>query len=194
VSALRKILATLLVLGAAGGSVGFATYAGFDASTTAPGNEFETGTVAISDNDVGGAVIGLPAGSRPAASDSGCVTVTYEGSLAATVRLYAAVTSSGTSLAPYLTMTVTRGSGGTPSDCTGFANDNADYGYGSNGIVFQGKLSAFPTTYASGIANPPAGWITDEDHTFKFDISLDNNPAAQGLDATSEFFWEARSQ
>jgi len=194
VNALRKLLATLLVLGAAGGAAGFATYATFDASTTAAGNEFETGTVAISDNDMGGAVIGLPAGSRPTDSDAGCVTVTYEGSLPATVRLYATVTASGPSLAPHLTTTVTRGSGGTPSDCSGFTPDGVDYGYGTNGVVFQGKLSAFPASYASGIANPPAAWTTGESHTFRFDVSLDNDQAAQGLDAESEFFWEARSQ
>lgn len=190
---MRKILLSLVVLGAAGAAVGFATYGQFGSTTSNSGNEFQAGTVVISDNDLGNALITLPATSRPGATDSGCVTVSYDGTLTSTVRLYANVTSAGSSLAPYLSMTVTKGAGGTPSDCTGFGDDGSDYGYGANGIVFQGKLSDFPTSYAASAATSTT-WTNGEDHVYRFDVTLDDNASAQGLNATAEFFWEAQNQ
>ena len=191
----RKLLATAVVLGVMGVAVGAATYAAFGGTTFNSTNAITAGTVVIGDNDVNGAVLGLPAGSKPGDSDIGCLKVSYTGSLPATVRMYSTVTSTGTSLAPYLSVTVTRGQETTPdvANCGTFDADDADYGHGLNGIVFQGKLSDFPSSYAAGEIDPDT-WTGTSSHSYKFAVSLDDNAAAQGLNASAEFLFEARPQ
>jgi hypothetical protein len=110
--------------------------------------------------------------------------------------LYATVSGA---LAPYLTLTVTRGTDSAPSfsSCANFTADATDYIGQGAGVVYQGSLSGYPTDYASGIVDPkpatPETWTTGEAHSYRFNISLDNNLAAQGLSATAAFTWEARN-
>ena len=126
-----------------------------------------------------------------------CIKVTMSGSRDSTVRLYASVSGS---LAPYVNVTVTRGTDASPSfsSCASFSADATDYLGSGAGVVYSGLLSAYPASYASGIVDPkaatPETWSQNESHSYRFAITLANNAAAQGLSASATFTWEARNQ
>lgn len=191
----RRVLRSLVVLGIVACCVATGTFAAFSAKTSSAANTLAAGTVTIADNDAGAAVVALPAAS-PGQSSTGCISVTYSGSLDAGVRLYAALTGS---LAPYLTLTVTRGTQPAPafSSCTGFTADATNYIGAGAGVVYSGALSGFPTSYAAGIVDPlpgsPETWTTGETHAYRFVVTLANNNAAQGLTQSAAFTWEARN-
>ncbi len=190
------LLVTALTLALVVSLVGGVTYAGFTASTANSGNSFSSATVAIEDNDEGVRMLSL-SDALPGDMDTSCISLTYTGSLASTVRLYAAVSGA---LAPYLTLTVMRGTDPDPvfGSCATFSPDETDYTGGGPGVVFAGLLSEFPGTYSSGIVDATAGspesWTTSESHAYKFVVSLNNDTAARGLSSTVSFTWEARNE
>jgi predicted ribosomally synthesized peptide with SipW-like signal peptide len=192
----RKILVTLLVVMAVGTIAGPATYSAFSSTTTSSGNLFTAGTVNITDNDGSTALLSL-SNARPNDSDTGCINITYTGTLDSTVRLHANVSGP---LAQYLSLTVTRGIDSTPSfdNCGGFAADATDYIGAGNGVIYSGSLSAFPSSYAAGLVDPVAGspetWSNPESHSYRFTITLQDVEAAQGLSGSASFTWEARNQ
>jgi hypothetical protein len=192
----RKILATLLVVMGIGTLAGPATYSAFSNTTESSGNLFTAGTVNITDNDGSTALLSL-SNARPSDSDSGCINVTYDGTLDSAVRVYASVSGA---LAQYLDLTVTRGTDLSPSfdSCAGFTPDAADYIGAGNGVVYSGTLSAFPASYAGGLVDPVSGspetWSKPESHSYRFTITLQDVEAAQGLSGSASFTWEARNQ
>lgn len=180
---MRLALLSALVVGLVGMVAGAGTYAAFFSTTPNSGDRFAAGTVYVSDNDAGGAVVTLTNAKPTDPAVSGCIIVTYLGSLPATGKLYASVSGS---LAPYLTLTVSEG--------TSSSAFNSCATFGSAAQVYNGALSAFPTTYATGIASTDTTWTNTETHAYKFDVFLANDPAAQGLSATATFTWEAQNQ
>jgi hypothetical protein len=191
-----EFFAALAAIAVAMSVAGHSVFAAFSKTTTSSGNAFATGTVNLGDNDGAGAMLSLTS-AAPGASDTGCIQVTYTGTLAAAVHLYAAVSGG---LASYLDLTVTRGTDSSPAfdSCAGFSADSTDYLGAGAGVIYSGTLAAYPTSYASGIvdasASAPATWNTNNAHSYKFVITLQNNSAAQGLSATATFDWEARNQ
>jgi predicted ribosomally synthesized peptide with SipW-like signal peptide len=191
----RKLLLTALILGCFAVVSGAATYSAFSSQTSSSGNSFAAGTVQLTDNDAGSAMLSL-SNAQPSASDTSCILLTYSGSLASTVRLYGTISGG---LASYLTLTVTRGTDSSPSfdSCSSFTPDGSDYIGAGNGVIYQGNLSAFPTTYAAGLVDPTSGspesWTTSETHSYSFVVTLQNDNAAQGSSATAAFTWEARN-
>lgn len=191
-----QLLAGTTAIGVAAMLAGRSVYASFESTTSVTDNRFSTGTVAIGDNDGGSAMLSLTSVS-PGASDTGCIKVTYTGSLPAAVRMYATVTGG---LGPYLDLTVWRGTDSSPSfgSCAGFTADATDYLGAGAGIVYTGTLAGFPASAATGIRDASTGapetWSTDEAHSYKFVVTLANNDAAQGLAATASFAWEATNQ
>ncbi|MBJ7519963.1 MAG: LamG domain-containing protein [Solirubrobacteraceae bacterium] len=128
-----------------------AAYAVFAVTTGNAGNSYGAGTVSLSDNDSGTALLSLSnAGTE--ATDAGCIRVASAGSLDSDVRLYGS--TSGTAR-DHLTLTVTRGTDASPSfdSCAGFTADARDYYGDGNGVIWKGKLSRFPTSYAEGKAD-----------------------------------------
>lgn len=176
-------------------SAGAGTYAAFTAVSSNTGNAISSGTVAIGDDDNAGTLMSL-SNAIPGNQTTGCVKVTYTGSLASTVRLYGTVSGL---LAPYLTLTVTRGTQASPAfpSCTGFNADATDYIGQGAGVVFSGPLSNYPSTYAAGLVDPvtasPATWTTGEARTYRFNVVLQNDPAAANKSASAGFTWEARN-
>jgi hypothetical protein len=192
----RKLLLTLLVVGMVGAVAGYGTYSAFTATTTNTGNTLAAGSVAIEDNDLDGAMLAITNG-KPNDTDVSCIKIKYTGSLGATVRLYASTLTG--SLPAHITLVVTRGTGAAAYDnCTGFTADGTNYGNGGNGIVYNGKLGNFPTTYAGGIVDPTSGspesWTNGEEHWYRFAVTVDDTNAAQGLTGTAGFTWEARNE
>jgi len=178
--------------------VGGATLAAYTADTPSSGNRIESGSVDLRDNDSDSALLSL-SGAIPGDSDSGCIKVTYQGSLPSTVRLYGS--TGGTGLDDYLTLRVTRGAYGGPDpgykSCTGFQPDATDYIGAGAGVVYDGTLKDYPDDYATAVADPPSGaatWTNGEQHVYKLEVTLQANLAAQGKTATQTFTWEARNQ
>lgn len=191
----RRVLRSLVVVGIVLACVATGTVAAFSARTSSAGNVYAAGTVTLADNDAGAAVIPLPA-AVPGQSATGCIAVTYGGTLNAGVRLYASL--SGT-LGPHLQLTVTRGTQAAPAfpSCAGFTADATNYTGAGAGVLYSGTLDAFPTTYAAGIVDPLAGspetWTPGESHVYRFVVTLANTTAAQGLTQSAGFTWEARN-
>jgi predicted ribosomally synthesized peptide with SipW-like signal peptide len=192
----RRLLLTLLILGALATLSGAATYSAFSSQTSSTGNSFAAGTVLITDNDVDTAMLSLT-NAQPGATDTSCILVTYSGSLSSTVKLYGSISGG---LAPYLTLTITRGDDPTPvfDDCVGFQPDLTDYVGAGQGVIYQGTLAAFPANYAAGLVDPVGGspetWTSPEARVYRFAVSVANDNNAQGENATASFTWEARNQ
>lgn len=192
----RKLLLSAAIVGAVASAAGVGTYSAFTATTANSGNTFAAGSVSIADDDSGTAMLSL-ANAKPGDSDTSCIRVRYTGSLASTVRMYASV--SGT-LPQYLTLTVTRGTDPTPSfdDCADFAADATDYVGAGAGVVYSGSLSAFPTSYATGLVDPVTGssesWTANEEHVYRFTVTLQDVDAAKSQTGSASFTWEARNE
>ncbi len=193
---LRRLLGSALVVGLAGLVSGAGTVAAFSSAAQVDGNAVEVGTAVIEDDDAGAAMLALT-GARPGDTAEGCILVTYTGTLDASVVLYGNVSGP---LAPFLTLTVTRGTDASPSfpSCAGFAPDAGDpLGLGP-GVLYRGPLSGYPADYASGVVDvDPTGlaetWTAGESHAYRFEVTMGADPAAQGLTASAVFAWEARN-
>jgi hypothetical protein len=186
----------LTVVAAVAGSLAAAAcaYAAFSAGSSNPGNSFSAGTVAIADNDGSGSLLSLSS-ARPGDSMTRCIRVQSQGDLDAVVHLYGTVSGA---LAPYLSLTVTRGTDTAPSypSCAAFTADASDYVGAGPGVVYSGTLAGYPSSYGAGVVDPvaasPETWTTSEAHSYLLSITLNNDPAAQGLVADASFTWEAR--
>jgi hypothetical protein len=195
----RRVLVSLIVVALAGVAVAAATYSSFSLTTANPSNSFAAGTVNIADNDAG-ATLSLPT-MAPGTSGSGCIRVTFNGSLASRVRLYGSTTGT---LATYLNLVITRGTDSSPTflSCTGFSADSTNYVGAGAGVVYSGTLASFASTYtnyANGLADVPGSpvtWNAADAHSYKFTVSLPAGApaAAQGLSSTATFNWEAQNQ
>lgn len=167
------------------------TMAALSGTTANAANSFSAGTVVLSDNDADAALLSL-VNARPGPPVSNCLQVSYTGTLTAGVRLYGTVTGA---LAPYVKVTVTRGTATAPSfgSCTGFTADTANHKGLGAGILFSGPLSTFPTTFDTGLTDPTATWTTGAKVSYRFSAEIMDTNAAQGLSSTAGFTWEARS-
>jgi hypothetical protein len=182
----KRVLIVLAVALAAGAVAGTATYAAFSSTTANGSDSFAAGTVYLTDNDSGTRMLSLT-GAKPGNSVQSCIAVTYAGTLQATVHLYAQ--NVGGTISPYINLTVTRGEGANAfgSACTGFTTTGT-----GDGQIYNGTLSAFATTYATGIVDPQ-NWSANDVHVYKFVASLANNPAAQAAAGSADFVWEAQN-
>jgi hypothetical protein len=192
----RGILVAMLCVGTLGGALGAATWGAFS-SLTSNSSSYAAGTVYLTDNDLSARMLSLLL-AKPAGTASSCIAVTYSGTLNSSVRLY--LSSLSGTIAPYLTLTVTRGTDSVISfpSCANFTADATNYIGAGNGVIYSGLLSAFPTTYAAGLVDPtsgtPATWSTTNVHSYKFTVTLNNDPAAQATAGAADVTWEARNQ
>jgi hypothetical protein len=190
------VLGVLALLALAAGGITFAAYTATSSNST---DRLEAGSVKLSDNGDGSSIVSL-SGAVPGDTTSACIKVTYDGTLPAAVRLHGTTTGSG--LDQYLDLKVTRGTynPSTPAykSCSNFQADGTDYVGAGNGVIYNGTLQGFPDDYAAGLVDPLAGspesWTNGEVHVYRFDVTMQNNFAAQTLDATQTFSWEARNQ
>ena len=163
-------------------AAGGATYAAFRATSPNGGDRIEAGSVQLSDNDSGGSMLSF-SGGYPGHTDTGCIEVTYSGSLDAGVRLYGNTT--GTGLDQYLDLKVTRGTySSNPGfdSCTNFTADATNYIGAGAGVIYNGTLQGYADDYAGGLVDPPSGgaetWTTGEKHVYRIQVTLQNNAAA----------------
>jgi hypothetical protein len=185
------VLLTVLLL--AGWFTGRGAYALLNAVDGSPGR-IGTGTVVLSDDDAGGAIVSL-ASAHPGDTSIGCILVSYTGSMDASTRLYSTVSGG---LGPYVTLIVTRGTVSAPSfnSCASFVADAPNYIGAGQGVVYSGTLSSYPANWSSGILDPPSSpqtWHTGDAHAYRIQVTLTNDAGAQGLSASVTFDWEAHN-
>jgi len=161
--------------------------AAFFDTTDNAGNSFASGDVVLTDDDSGAAMFAVT-DMAPGDVVTDCIVVTYEGSLApADIELYVAAGSlAGTGLDDYLDMTVELGTGGSFGDCTGFAG----------ATVYTGDLDGFAAAHVD-FAGGTGSWTaaaTNDDRTYRFSFTLQDDNAAQALNATATFTWESQNQ
>jgi hypothetical protein len=191
----QKLLLSTLVGGVLCGLTTLGVFGLFSATTQNAGNEISTGTVAISDNDLGSALYTVT-GAKPGDTVSKCIKTTYTGSLPSDVHLY--TTSTAGTLAQYVDLRITQGTGTAAfPGCGDFAPD-------SNGVVYSGTLANFETTrsnYATGINTDPVvlnqtDWVTGNSVVYKIDATLQATTPDSGQGASTgvhTFVWEARN-
>lgn len=95
--------------------------AAFTAQTRNTGNNWETGSVLLTDDDLGAAAFALT-GVVPGQSGSHCITVTSKSSAIGEVRMYVARLGAN-GLENNILATVEIGTGGSFGSCTGFVAD-----------------------------------------------------------------------
>ena len=119
----RKILGSILLVGLVASVAGGTTFAAFTSNTSNGGNSFSAGTVYVRDDDSAGVMWNVSNQTPASAAVVRCIRVTYDGSLDATVKLYASNASA--TVDQYLNLTIEKGTmpGSTtfPS-CTGFSS------------------------------------------------------------------------
>jgi predicted ribosomally synthesized peptide with SipW-like signal peptide len=190
-----KLLITAVTLGLVGVVGGLGTWSAFSDTTANAGNSFESGTVKIEDGNSGSAMFSLTQMRPEDPTVSKCIDVTYTGSLDSKVRMYG--TTGGTGLAQYLNVKVTRGEkNAAGSGCGDFVADATNYTGQGAGVVYNGTLEGFADGYAGAHADPTTAaaetWSEDEDHAYRFEVSLADDNNAQGKTATQTFTWEAQ--
>ena len=164
-----------------------ASIAAFSGTTDNSGNTWSTGTVILTDDDGGSGILFTVVGMKPLDVVTNCIVVTYEGTLLpADVVLYGV--SGGTGLDAYLDLIVEEGTGGIFDNCSGFSATSTVY--------TGGTLADFAVAHTN-FGNGAGTWTPSanpESVTFKFTVTLQDNNAAQSLDATATFTWEAQNQ
>ena len=191
-----RMYLTLLLVAAIGLVSGSATWSAFSDSTDNSSNSFAAGTVAIDDNDAGADLLSL-ANAKRGDLQTGCIKVSYSGSLNATVSLSAGTTGL---LADYLDITVTRGSAAATFPlCVGFSPDGTDYIGQGSGVIYKGPLSGFPQSGAPLVDPTPGSpdtWSNGDNHVYQVAVELPANAPAggQGLSSTLTLTWEAKNQ
>jgi hypothetical protein len=190
-----KLAATVAVLGGAAVLAGTATWSNLNATATNPSNSFTAGTVAIGSNSGSSSVLSLT-NAKPGGVTTGCIQVSYTGTLPSTVKLYG--TGGGNGLLPYLNLVVTRGTfSGSPAagSCTGFTPDSTNYISQGAGVIFSGTLASWPATASAALIDPtaasPAVWSTNSTHGYQLQVTLASSAAGQGLNGTETFTFEA---
>lgn len=181
------VIAALLTTGL----VAPASYAAFSSRVSNSGNSLALGSVNLTDDDAGAALLSLT-NLKPGSSGSRCIAVTSTGTLASAVKLYATDTATTRGLATYITLNVTQGSGGTFGSCGGFAP------LGSGSAVYSGTLAGFTgaaTGYSSGVGSwTPSGNGTEtRSYQFAYTVSSSVPDTAQGGTAAFGLTWEAQN-
>jgi hypothetical protein len=170
---------------ASGAVVLQASYATFSSTTQNGPTTLSAGTVIITDDDAGSAVFSAT-GTKPGSTSMSCINVSYAGTLAANVRLYA--TSPTGTLRPYVNFVIAEGTGATGGaslSCSNFAPTST---------LFSGTMSSFAsanTNFGNGLSTwAPTGSAT-RSYRITWSIQDDNNAA--GLSGGVTLAWESQN-
>ena len=217
-SNLSRVLGTLLVIGVAGSTVSYGTFASFTAQTSNTGNTFSTGSLALNNvttsvstclttvsgvtnaNANCGSIIAIPntPGLAPGGIvQTGQVGIYNQGTLPiSSIALYANTCSSGLNTA----VTSTQQGAGDPCPKVNISVKNDTQGLcvvgGASCVPTStsgGTLGSFPTTAASGHSALASTLAAGTGVTYTFSIQLDSSAAndVMGRIATTTFHWQA---
>ena len=184
---LLMIIAALLVgTGGSGVLVWQGTSSVFSGTTANGTDSWTMGSVTLSDDDTGSAMFSA-GGLAPGATGSNCITVTYSGTVATAVKLYAAASADASSLAQYLDLTIQEGTGGGFGSCGGFV---------ASGTIYSGTLSAFTSTqlaYGSGVGSWAPSSASSTIYKITYTLQAGTPNSKQGAATTTTFQWEAQA-
>ena len=185
----RPVLAVAVIVGFVLTAVAVvrASSAAFTATTVNGSDTWNVGTVVLTDDDAGVAMFTATA-VKPSSTGTKCILVTYNGSLAATVKLYAQSESTTNAADASLNVLIEAGTGGTTSSCAGFAVTSTLF---NNTLA---NLASTATSFATGLgtwAPSGSGQTTAYRFTWTFSSSAPNT--AQGGTASVQFTWEAQN-
>jgi len=143
---------------------------------TAAGNNFEAGTVTLTDDDEGRSLVDLRA-MAPGRPVEQCLKVSYQGTILPADLAVKAVTNG--SLAPYVLVTLEAGSGGRFGSCDGFEPSSTLFDGTVAGLVQRGSM--------------PVGRIRNKGDglSFRFRYELADDERAIGKTAVVDVLWEA---
>ena len=171
--------------------VGQASYASFSAKVSNTGNSFSVGSVTLTDDDAGSALLSLT-NLKPGSSGTRCIAVTSSGTVPSSVKLYATDVAVTKSLSSYITLTITQGTGAGFGGCSGFTP------LGTGSSVYSGTLATFAST-ATGYADGDGSWTPSgtaaetRSYQFAYVVSTSTPDTAQGGTAAFGLTWEAQS-
>jgi hypothetical protein len=166
--------------------------AAFTADTRNAGNNWQTGSVTLTDDDSGAAAFRID-GVTPGQSGSKCLVVTSGSNVPGEVRTY--VSNLGAhGLEDYITVSLAIGTGGTFADCTGFVPTT------TLPALPLSTIAATINSYSTGVL-PWATTGTPGEHTvyratWTFDTSAltqDQIDALQGKSTSIDVEWELQS-
>ena len=142
---------------------------------------FSTAALEVSDDDAASALFTVSK-VAPGQPLTRCIALSYRGPASAVVRLHG--TSTGSGLDEALQMTVEAGSGGTFNDCSGFSGSV---------LLYRGSLAGFTATHGDVTSALDTFFPSQETETkaFRFSLTLDDAPEAQGRTASATFTWDA---
>lgn len=189
----KKLLRTMVVVGVVGGLATLGAFSAFTGQADNPNNRVAAGTVVLTDNDGGTALYDMPTAKPGDSSTPSCIRVAYTGSLDASVKLYTPSTIGD--LGPYVNLKIEPGTQTSPSfpSCTNFTPDGA--------AIYDGALSAFPTSYASGVSDNPGTsatkWVADDAVVYRVTATLSASAPDSAQGDTTGFHalrWEAQNQ
>lgn len=187
------VIATPVAVLAASALIWQSSYAAFSGTTRNSGNNWSTGSVALTDDDAGSARF-QAAGMVPGDTDTKCITVTANATVPGVVKGYTVnpvVSPSG--LQDHILISMKYGAGGGFGSCAGFVE---------GGVIFPATSLTSLSAYNS-YANGPGSWIVAAGTqsrtyqiTWKFDTTgmtqtqLDN---LQGSQTGIDLQWELQS-
>ncbi len=179
----------------AGAMVWQGSSAAFTAETRNIGNSWETGSMAISDDDNGAAMFQI-VNVVPGQTGEKCIAVSATSSVPSTVQLYSADLAAD-GLEPYVMVTIEQGTGGSfAGGCAGFTSETVP---NLEDAQTLGSLGTDHTSWATAILpfTMPAGSTTK---TYKFSWEFDVSTltqteidALQGRAASINFEWELQN-
>jgi hypothetical protein len=185
--ALSFILVALLVV--------TSSRAAFVAQNDNIANQVSSATIDLTDDDANTAmfVAGTVTNLMPNTDVDRCITVSYTGNITpAEVKMYIASALPAGDLSDYLNLRIDVGTATNDpfGDCTTFA---------STTMLFNSDLLAFATAHPDYATTPlSTTWVPtltgpDSSRTFRFRISVQDVPAAEGKSTTFGFSWETRT-
>jgi hypothetical protein len=186
-----KLFASLAVVGLLAAAASSLVYSSFTSTVHNAGNTFQAGSVTLTADAPATALFSMPA-LKPGDTQARCVHVSYAagGGLTSSVRMYGTTSGSDAhaGLDRYLALKVTRGSFAAAAPA-----GNACTGFVAGDVLFDDTLAAYPDSWQDGIVDPRAAWSHGDGATYRFELTLVDEDAAQGLDAGQQFSFEARN-
>lgn len=155
-------------------------------ATTANGPQsFSTGSVALSDNDLGVALFNVT-NMKPGATGQQCIKLSYTGTLAAAIKVYGTGLSATNALDSWLNIQIEEGSTSATTfpTCTGFS---------ASGTIFNSTLNNLGTSFASGVGTWAPSGSASKDYRITYTLSAAAPNSTQSSTASVTFTWEAQN-
>ncbi|MGI3780005.1 MAG: hypothetical protein ACRYG2_04430 [Janthinobacterium lividum] len=190
-AAIASLVGVPAALVASGLVVAQSSYSAYSATTVSPTSNWDTGTVALTDDDADAAAF-TATNLKPGSTGSRCIVVTSNGTLPSTVRMYGRNGNGTTMLAAYMNLTVTQGTGGSFGSCDGFTPLTS----GAN--LFDGSFVDFGmshTGYGDGVGdwNPTGSGSESRTYRIGYTISPDAPDNTQGGTVGGDIVFEAQN-